>query len=192
MVEGLFFNIESLGYPIEMQATPWAIALLWALFLAECVGVISLPNLQPRGHLIGVVTCHFGHGSLAHLISNSIALATFLSLYLIFSGEDFMGLAVMSLIASSVYWLIGPGNVQTRGASIALYALGGWWLVYCVVSGFIGWFITSSIVLIAIGFFDAMDVTVARHTRVDVFGHFLGFAAGISWALWSFHKAGRI
>ena len=192
MLEDLFFDIERLGYPSELQGVPWVISILWVLFFAEKVRLIDLPNLRPRGDVIGIVTTHFGHGNLPHIISNSIGLAIFLSLYLVFSEADYAGIAIMALAASGVYWLIGRGNVQTRGASAVVYALAAWWLVYCVVAGQLGWFVLSAVILISRGFFDAMDLSVAKDTHVDVFGHFLGFASGIGWALWSFHKAGRI
>lgn len=195
MIEDLFFNIESFGYwfaPAATQSVPWVIAGLWLLFIAEQIRLIELPNLRPRGDLTGIVTSILAHGSIRHIVGNSIGLAIFLSLYLVFSNQDYTGIAIMALAASGTAWLIGASSSQSRGASGVVYALAGWWLVYCVVAGQLGWFVLSSVALISRGFFDAMGLWNSPENRVDVVGHFTGFAAGVGYALWSFHKAGRI
>ena len=183
MLSDLFFDIGRLGLPSETQPAVWIVSAIIGAHLLERAGVISVPNLQARGDLSGVVTVLFGHSGFPHLLSNAIGLAILLSTYLVFVDDPWPGLIVMALVPGLLTWAFASRMHESRGASDLVYALFGWWLVYFASPLPLPAILLIVAFMAGIGFFATMN-PFGTHHRIHLMGHFYGFVTGVVWTIW--------
>ena len=119
----------------------------------------------------------FLHGSLGHLLSNTVPLAT-LSILLVSSRDDALRLmAVISISGAGLLWAIGRQHNHV-GASGLIYGL----IAFLLVSGFVEkrWFdiSISMVVLFLFGGSLIMGVLPTWNGQISWDGHLCGAVAG--------------
>jgi membrane associated rhomboid family serine protease len=122
----------------RMKLLVGAVALMWAVFLATALSGGELLSLGviPRTMigLRGILFAPFLHGSLAHIIANSIPFFVLGWLVMLRDSGHFLPVTVFAMVGSGVAaWLLGaPGSVHI-GASGVIFGylgfliLGGWY-----------------------------------------------------------------
>ena len=104
-------------------------ALIWLIFLVDFSQVLrfnfSLLGIYPRQWigLSGVVFSPFVHGSLSHLISNTVPLLILITLLFYFYNQiAFKSLVYLWLLSGFFTWIIGRNSYHV-GASGLIFAL---------------------------------------------------------------------
>ena len=112
------------------------LALMWIVFIASWLsgGQLLLLGVIPRTliGLRGVVFAPFLHGSLAHLVSNSIPFVVLGWLVTLRDPRHFLSVTIAGMVASGMAtWLFGaPGSIHI-GASGLIFA----YLGFLILSG---------------------------------------------------------
>lgn len=160
------------------------VAAMWIVYGIQCV-VPALGDwgLIPRtgNGLVGIFSMHFLHGSLGHLLSNTVPLIILL-LLLVGSREDALRLVTaIAVAASGLLWTVGRQNNHI-GASVLVYGL----IAFLLVSGFVEkrWLdiAISMVVLFLFGGSLIMGVLPTWNGRVSWDGHLCGAIAGAALA----------
>ncbi len=161
--------------------------LIWGSYFASLVLPLQQFGLVPRTQhgLLGIIFTPFLHGSLAHLISNSISFIIFAVMLAILEGNKmFAKVMLMILIGGILTWLMAR-NATHIGASGLIFSLWG----YLLLSG---WFsrklkyIVVSIMLMS--FYSGMIFGVLPgKTGISWESHLFGFIAGIL-VSWFYHR----
>ena len=111
-----------------IQFPSYLILSLWIIHLLKISGVVYLGNygLLPRepSGVIGIFTAPFIHGSLEHLVSNSVPLFV-MSLIIVFFYRRiaYQSMLLIYLLTGLAVWAFARGNVIHIGASGVVYAL---------------------------------------------------------------------
>ncbi len=164
----------------RIQLCVAVIALIWLTYGVQCL-VPSLTEwgLIPRTRdgLVGILSMPFLHGSLGHLLSNTVPLAI-LSILLVSSRDDALRLmAVISISGAGLLWAIGRQHNHV-GASGLIYGL----IAFLLVSGFVEkrWFdiAISMVVLFLFGGSLIMGVLPTWNGQISWDGHLCGAIAG--------------
>ncbi len=161
--------------------------LIWAIYFFSKLIPIQQFGLVPRTStgLIGIFSAPFLHGSLLHIINNSIGFTLFaVALALLEGDKMFSKVMLMLVIGGVLTWVMGR-SANHIGASGLIFSLWG----YMVLSG---WFsrklkyIVVSIMLIF--FYSGMIFGVLPgKAGVSWEGHLFGFVAGII-VSWLYHR----
>lgn len=111
------------------------IVCLWIVysvsFLIPSMNNWGVIPRSPSG-LPGIFTMHFLHGSLGHLMSNSIPLLILLML-LVLARQDAIRIAIVIAIASAgLLWIVGR-NATHIGASVLVFGL----ISFLIASGYV-------------------------------------------------------
>lgn len=119
----------------ELQGIVWLIAALWIVYLTDVVLPIKFTDygLVPRTYdgLIGIPLMPFLHGSLGHLLGNTIPLCILLFI-LLSSRRDYLEVIVSIVIFGGLLlWCFGRNAVHV-GASGLVYGL----VAFLIASGF--------------------------------------------------------
>lgn len=192
-VRDVFFDIGRFGIPSEVQIIPWVLAVIWGVFVLENLGMMRLPAIDPRGNILTIVTANLGHQGWKHIASNSIGVIFLLYLYMTKTPDPWLGLVVMFLGSTGLFWLFGPSDHNHgRGLSYALYALNGWILV---------WIYDSAVkspdlktwALLAIGTIVVIRGSIpGDHNKgIAWSGHLSGLIAGLLWSTYYFGYLGE-
>jgi membrane associated rhomboid family serine protease len=115
-----------------------ALALMWAAFLVTAAtgGALLWLGIVPRttGGLRGILFAPFLHGSLAHLLANTIPFAVLGWLVMLRDARHFTTVTLVAMIASGgMAWLLGaPGSVHVGASGVIFGYLGflmlsGWY-----------------------------------------------------------------
>jgi membrane associated rhomboid family serine protease len=115
-----------------------ALALMWASFVITAVtgGALLWLGIVPRTTmgLRGILFAPFLHGSLAHLLANTIPFAVLGWLVMLRDARHFTTVTLVAMIASgSMAWLLGaPGSVHVGASGVIFGYLGflmlsGWY-----------------------------------------------------------------
>lgn len=163
------------------------VAVFWAVFVVDALlgGALNVMGIHPRSGwgLLGVLFAPFLHGSLAHVISNSMPFL-FLGWMVLAGGvRQYLGVCgVGALTAGLVPWLVGaPGSVHI-GASGVVFAFFGFLLLR-------GWFersVGSVLVSLAVALFWGGLVfgVLPGQPGVSWEAHLGGFLGGALCARW--------
>ena len=115
-----------------------ALAIMWASFVITAVtgGALLWLGIVPRTTmgLRGILFAPFLHGSLAHLLANTIPFAVLGWLVMLRDARHFTTVTLISMIASGgMAWLLGaPGSVHVGASGVIFGYLGflmlsGWY-----------------------------------------------------------------
>jgi membrane associated rhomboid family serine protease len=131
---------RTLGQTVKAQVTVLggAVALMWIVFIASWMsgGHLLLLGIIPRTAigLRGILFAPFLHGSLAHLLSNSIPFVILGWLVMLRDPNHFLPVTVYAMLASgAMAWLFGaPGSVHIGASGVIFGYLGflmlaGWY-----------------------------------------------------------------
>lgn len=161
--------------------------LIWAIYFLSMLIPIQQFGLVPRTSigLIGIFSAPFLHGSLLHIINNSIGFTLFAVVLALLEGDKMLSKVMLMLVIGGVLtWVLGR-SANHIGASGLIFSLWG----YMVLSG---WFsrklkyIVVSIMLIF--FYSGMIFGVLPgQAGISWEGHLFGFIAGII-VSWLYHR----
>ena len=169
----------------EMQGIVWLIAALWIVHLADFVLPIDFNayGLVPRtlNGLIGIPLMPFLHGSLGHLISNTVPLCILLFI-LISSRRDYLEVIVSIVIVGGLLlWCFGRSAIHV-GASGLVYGL----VAFLMASGFAERKLVSMFIALLVGFLYGttlfFGVLPTAGATVSWEGHLFGVIAGVGTA----------
>ena len=145
-------------------------------------------GLVPRTQhgLFGILFAPFLHGSLAHLIGNSISLVIFAVMFAIVEGNKmFAKVMLMILIGGALTWLMAR-NATHIGASGLIFSLWG----YLLLSGWFSRKFKYIVVSMMLIFFYSGMIFGVFPGKIGISweSHLFGFIAGIL-VSWFYHKA---
>lgn len=183
------------------------IAVLWGVFLASYIPYLDVNRwfaLYPRQMTgaLGIATMPLVHGSLVHIVSNTIPLVVMLLTLVTLQPKRWVHVvALITLISGGLTWLLASSNQQIVGASALVLGLVtfliapgffvvAWWLwnrfratsqpypfsirlVPLVVSAVIGFFCLDNIFFNLVPVFPSMGGQSVSYTA-----HWCGAAAG--------------
>jgi membrane associated rhomboid family serine protease len=163
------------------------VLLIWLSFFLSLVFPIQQFGLIPRTipGLLGIISAPFLHGSLSHLIGNSISFTIFaLVLSMLEGNKMFAKVMLMILIGGGLTWILGRNAIHI-GASGLIFSLWGYML-------FAGWFSRKlKYILVSFGlifFYSGMIFGVLPgKVGISWEGHLFGFIAGII-VSWLYHR----
>ena len=162
-------------------------AAIWLVSFAGFANteLIAQLGLVPRevSNAVGVVAMPFVHGSIHHLIMNTVPFVTLSAIVLVRGGPHYAGtLITMTLLTGALLWGIGREGLHI-GASGVVFGLLG----YLVARAFVERRVTSFIVAVVVMFFYGSMLwgLFPSDLAVSFEGHIAGFLAGIVTArLW--------
>jgi membrane associated rhomboid family serine protease len=159
-----------------------ALAAMWIMFIATWLshGALLSLGIVPRTllGLRGILFAPFLHGSLAHLLANSIPFAILGWLVMVRESRHFTYVTVASMVASGgLAWLLGASGSVHVGASGVIFGYLGFLI-------FSGWYARSigSIVLsiLAVFFWGGLIFGVLPgHAGISWQAHLGGFIGGV-------------
>jgi membrane associated rhomboid family serine protease len=169
------------------------VAAMWIVYGMEwLIPTLSDWGLVPRtsSGLTGIVSMHFLHASLGHLISNTVPLIV-LVLLLVASREDSLRLiCAIAFASAALLWLVGRPAIHI-GASVLVYGL----IAFLITSGFVEkrWMdiVVSVIVLFLFGGSLLWGVIPTWTGKVSWEGHLCGAIAGTGLAFLNRREALR-
>nr|CAA6807925.1 MAG: Rhomboid family intramembrane serine protease [uncultured Thiotrichaceae bacterium] len=111
------------------------VAMIWGVFLLDQFLPLEQLGLVPRdmGGMVGIVAMPFLHGSLGHIISNTLPLLVLMTLLAGSKGNSRVIVVVVAVLGGVLLWLFGRGSSLHIGASGLVFGLA----VFLIVSGFL-------------------------------------------------------
>ncbi len=154
---------------------------MWIVYLVDLVipGNLNAFGLVPRtlSGLIGIPTMPFLHGSLGHLLSNTIPLVVLLALLAGSRADSFLVVTAIVLYGGGLLWLLGRHSTHI-GASSLVYGL----VAFLILAGFFERRIIAILVSVLVGFVYGTTlisgVLPSLDSQVSWDGHLLGAVAG--------------
>ena len=155
------------------------IAVIWIVFLLDLILPLETFGLAPRTArgLIGLVTMPFLHGSLGHILSNSVPLFVLLMLLAGSRARSLQITVTIILLSGALLWLFGRSGIHV-GASGLVFGL----ITFLIASGILEKRLLSLMVSIIVGFL--FGTALVRGVLpivpgVSWDGHLSGAAAGV-------------
>jgi len=163
---------------------------IWAAYFLSWMIPINQFGLVPRTQLglIGIFTAPFLHGSLSHIIGNSISFTLFaVALALLEGNKMFAKVMLMVVIGGLLTWVWGR-SANHIGASGLIFSLWGYMLLSGWFSRKIKYILVS---LILIFFYGGMIFSILPgQVGISWEGHLFGFIAGF-FVSWLYHRKPR-
>ena len=189
-------NLEHDTWKLRIAALAILLGLMWFVWALDAVnpgpGSAAGIGVVPRtwSGLHGIPTMPFIHGSLEHILSNSVPLAVLGALIVMSGTADLIFVVLVSgLIGGLGTWLFGAGDAQHIGASGLLFGFFGY-LVFRVA--FDRRIVTALVTLgVAALYGTAFAVSLIPDESISWSGHFFGFLGGVVAARMR-HPAARI
>jgi len=161
------------------------LGIVLVMWIVEVINTIDSNGLRTDGiygrnvgHLWGILTAPFIHGSFAHLIGNTIP---FLFLGLIVALRGAARLALVTLIVILVgglgTWLVAPSNVPTIGASGVVFG----YAAYLFARGFFNRSVVEVLIGVVVGVIwgGALLASLVPHSGISWQGHLFGLVGGV-------------
>jgi len=170
----------------ELQGIVWFVAALWGVYLTDVVVPIDFNQygLVPRAlhGLIGIPLMPFLHGSLQHLLGNTVPLCILLFI-LHSSRRDSLGVIVsIVLFGGLLLWCFGRSRIHI-GASGLVYGL----VAFLITIGFVERKIVSLFIAFVVGFLYGttllFGVLPTAGLAISWDGHLFGAIAGVCTAI---------
>lgn len=156
------------------------VALLWVLELVSWALPIDPFGVHPREAigLVGILTHPFLHGSLGHVLGNSIGLLLFGGMIVLKEERDlYVTAALSSILGGLGIWVFGGAHTNHVGASGVVFGLFG----YLLSTGFferkVGSIVLSVFVLLLWG--GMIFGVLPGQQGISWEGHLFGFLAGV-------------
>jgi len=160
---------------------------MWVSYFFSWLLPLQQFGLVPRTTLglIGIFTAPFLHGSLLHLIGNSISFVTFAVVLALLEGNKMLTkVMLMVTIGGVLTWLFGR-SANHIGASGLIFSIWG----YLLLSGWFSRKLKYIVVSISLMFFYGGLIFGILPGKVGISweGHLFGFIAGII-VSWLYHR----
>lgn len=158
------------------------IGLIWFVSLIELSGLTFnlIPKLLPRhlSGLPGILTMPFLHGSIFHLISNTLPMVVFSFLLSLKGNVYYLKVTLLIILISGVMlWLMGRGSYHI-GASGLVFGYFGFLMMRTYYSPSISTIAISLAVLMLYG--GLIFGILPRGSHISWEGHLFGLLAGIA------------
>src|SRR5437867_9459728 len=183
--------------PILKRLTPVLVlvALCWAVFVLNNLilhGHLNQYGIRPRhvGGLLGILWSPFLHGSLRHLVANTVPLALLGGILCLRGRNEFAIVTVLGVILSGVLtWLIGR-NAYHIGASGLIFCFFGYLASLAFFERKIGALLLSIVCILGYG--GIVRGILPTASAVSWEGHLAGFISGITlaWFISNVKQAG--
>jgi membrane associated rhomboid family serine protease len=159
-----------------------ALALMWAVFLATALsgGALLSLGVIPRTTigLRGIIFAPFLHGSLGHIIANSIPFLLLGWLVMLRDARHFLPVTVAAMVGSGLTaWLLGaPGSVHIGASGVIFGYLG-----FLILSGWFARSLASILLsLLVIALWGGMVIgVVPGQAGISWQAHLGGFLGGV-------------
>jgi len=155
------------------------VASLWVIFFLSQVLPLQQFGIIPRTTfgLIGIITSPLLHGSLIHLISNSIALLTFAPIFALVESKGAIEKVILLTILTGILtWVIGR-SANHIGASGLIFALYGYLISFGLFKKHFAYMILSLFLIMSYGYMIFGVFPTLSYISWE--GHLSGFLAGI-------------
>lgn len=167
------------------------VGAIWAVFVLDLVLPLEKLGLVPRSltGLTGIVAMPFLHGSLGHLISNTVPLVILLGLMVMSRPRPWSTMIVLTAISGIALWLFGRSALHI-GASGLIYALMG----YLIATGILERRLISAAIALFVGITYGASILAGilpGTPGVSWEGHLFGLLAGAVLAWIRFGPARR-
>jgi membrane associated rhomboid family serine protease len=166
---------------------------MWVTFFLSYVLPLNSFGLAPRtaSGLIGIATMPFLHGSLNHLINNSVAFVLLTFLWSVLEGDKMLLKLVWIILIGGLLTWIFAGSGLHIGASGLIYGMFGYLLLSGIFSKQLKYLIVS--VFLAIYYSSMVFGVLPVRSGISWEGHLSGFISGIlvSWMVHKKHSSGR-
>lgn len=156
------------------------IASIWIVYIFDQFLPLESFGLRPRSVFgaVGIVGMTFLHGSLSHIVSNTVPLITLLLILVGSRANSAFIVILITLIGGLLLWILGSANLHI-GASLLVFGLIG----FLLINGFFFERKVSTI-LISIFVFVSYSGTVLigvipSQRGISWDGHLCGFIAGV-------------
>ena len=158
------------------------VAAIWAVYLLDLILPFEQLGLVPRSFtgLIGIVTMPFLHGSLGHLLSNTLPLVILLGLMVLSRPRPWSTMVLLTLISGVALWLFGRPALHI-GASGLIYALMG----FLIAAGALKRRLVPAAVALFVGLTYGASIIggiLPGQSGVSWEGHLFGLIAGAALA----------
>jgi membrane associated rhomboid family serine protease len=171
--------------------------MIWLVFVLNSILPINLNQygIIPRTTqgLIGILFAPFLHGSLAHIISNSVPLLVLtFTLFLFYEKQAYPALLGVTIIGGFLVWLLAglfSGPSVHIGASGVIYGLVAFFIASGIYQRSTASIIISIVVVVAYG--GLIYGIFPTQPRVSWQGHLFGAIAGLYMA-YVFRKRKRV
>jgi membrane associated rhomboid family serine protease len=161
------------------------VGLMWVVWFLDALtpgagsaaGIGVVPRTQVG--LGGIAVAPFIHGSLDHLVSNSIPLLVLGGLVLLRGVTEFGFVVLVSVLVSGIgMWLFGTGGSQHIGASGVVFGFFG----YLVFRTAFDRRLSSAVITLAVaaGYGTAMVYSLIPQETISWTSHFFGFVGGVA------------
>lgn len=158
----------------------WAV-YVFNLLLGNSINSLGIRPRQMMG-LLGIISSPFLHGSLLHLIGNTIPFAVMGAVLAFFYKQDFIDVLIgVTLLTGFCTWVLGTSNSNHIGASGVVFGLAG----FIMGAGFFTKkFVPMSIAIVVVVYYGLPLLTGLIPTRAGIsyLGHWMGLLAGIGMA----------
>ncbi len=156
------------------------VAIMWVVFALDAIGLnLNQYGIYPRhtSGLVGILVSPFLHGSLAHIMSNTLPMLVLSVLLFMFYPKLAVRILIFStLIGGSLVWLFARSAVHI-GASGLIFSLLGFILASGIFRKQFKSIIIATIVFFVYG--GVIWGVLPSDPRVSFEGHLFGFIAGI-------------
>ena len=181
---------NSTNKPLQERVLPIAVLVgtIWLVFVLDLFLPLERFGLVPRSlsGLVGIVTMPFLHGSLGHLLSNTVPLVILLGLLVVSRRQPWSTVILLVLASGLALWILGRSALHI-GASGLIYALMG----YLIAVGMLERRLASALIALFVGitYGTAIIGGILPGTRgVSWEGHLFGLLAGATLAWTRFGK----
>lgn len=159
---------------------------MWAVFALQSIG-LPFFGIIPReiSGLIGIITSPMLHGSVVHIISNTVPFVVLAMLLFASDAKPIRALAFIWLVGGTLTWLLSRPDTNHIGMSGVVFGL----LTYLIANAFrkqsVKWVITSLIAFFMFGgmLFQLLSIKAG----VSFEGHLFGAISGVL-LVWVRHK----
>lgn len=153
----------------ELPAVLLFVGLIWLVFILDRFLPLEQFGLIPRNgsHLVGIVTMPFLHGSLQHIMSNTVPLLVLLSLLAGSRANSRSIVLTIVVLGGALLWLFGRGAAVHIGASGLVFGLA----VFLIVSGLLERRLVPMLIAVFVTFMYGSSLL----------GGILPWQSGVSW-----------
>ena len=176
--------------PLQERVLPIAVLVgtIWLVFVLDLFLPLERFGLVPRSlsGLVGIVTMPFLHGSLGHLLSNTVPLVILLGLLVVSRRQPWSTVILLVLASGLTLWILGRSALHI-GASGLIYALMG----YLIAVGILERRLTSALIALFVGITYGTAIIggiLPGTPGVSWEGHLFGLLAGAILAWMRFGK----
>jgi len=163
------------------------VSLLWLMFVAQTLsfGLMDGLAIAPRTltGLIGVLFAPLLHGSIGHIVGNTVGFAVLAPLTMLRKRMDFWVVTLFSAVSSGLgAWLLGASGSLHLGASGVIFGYLGFLMARGLFERRVGAILLSAVVTLLFGSMVFGIFPILAGVGVSWQAHMFGFVGGVGTA----------